>query len=460
MKNYTYPFMLTLLATFTPVVAQLLHLNYKELTYITPFAAIFLLANLTATFRFTQKELLLIAMCGMYLFCSISLGIGIGSGGTLLVVAMALLFKRFFVRLFCLNMFEIKIIIKWVLMYYKINIVYHYIELVLVIAGFQPTLIKILASSNALPGYKSYNHAHFLHFIGFTDVRGLGGLFMGSQAAGMISVMSLIIFLVLRNYDKKWKLWFILSAGSTVFCSNMTSLLMLMASVFMLIFVFNGRYNCRRYKILFTMLFPVLLPIVFFKIDNRYEIESYWISFLPAVQTFVSNITNWNYEALLFGYGSVGHALLAEVGENIGTDLGMLTLINRVGLFLFFVCLGGLAVLNSHAVNAGKRMVSHFAFSENFSFDNHYVFYVANVIIVNMLFISLVHYSSAIEVGLRELFALHLSLAMLMGSCFFNKKTFPRHGCVKVDKQMQNIHAISVALGVNNVDDQASAQKT
>ena len=74
-----------------------------------------------------------------------------------------------------------------------------------------------------------------------------------------------------------------------------------------------------------------------------------------------------------------------------------------------------------------------FVFSKQLNFDNvkhknqfqlrYYQFYIINIIVVDILFISLIHYTRAVEVGLRELFSFHIAMAVFMGSnyCNYNK---------------------------------------
>lgn len=424
MKAYKYPLALTVFASLIPVAAQLGHLNYKEITFLTPVVALLLVTVLPSGYRVSDKELLLSYALLVYICYVFALGIGVGSGGVLIVIVLSMVFKRFFSVCFCRSETALQWVVRWVLFIYKFNIVYAYAELVLVLAGYQGVFVSLLATSDQLPGYKAYNHAHFLRAIGFSDVTGLGGLYMGSQAAGMMAVMSVVVFLQLKGHIKNWRRWVVMASGTVVFCSNMTSLLMLIVAAFLMVFVFDSDFKRTRFKVMFIIISPMVIPVVFFKIDNTYELLAYWHSFLPAIEIFVTNLVEFRFFDLMFGYGAVGHSLheAAEVG--IGTDLGMLTLVNQAGLFLFFICVMALLCINYKARNASRLVARITASGSDHQIARHYRFYVTNVIVINMLFVSIFHYTSAIEIGLRELFGMHVGLAMFMGSYWFNRNFY------------------------------------
>ena len=307
MKTYSYPLILTMFAGLTPLVAQLSHFNYKASTYIAPVAALLLVAALPSAYRISLRELVVLSALFFYLLALFLLGIGIGSGGVLIVLVLSVVFKRFSAS-FRANEIGFERVVHWVLFIYKFNIAYAYVELMLVLAGYQGEFVRLLTTSDQLPGYKDYNQAHFLKAIGFSDVTGLGGIFMGSQAAGMMAVMSLVTFLHLRPYMRHGRRWQVLAMGAVVFCSNMTSLVMLTAAVFLLVFVFESDINRIRYKLLFVVSLPLVTPVIFYKIDNFSEYRIYLDSFLPSINIFLNNLME-------FGCGT-WHSATAQSATN------------------------------------------------------------------------------------------------------------------------------------------------
>jgi hypothetical protein len=293
--------------------------------------------------------------------------------------------------------------------------------LLLVLAGFQDLLIKIFTKSYGLPGYKDYNHAHFLNWIGFTDVSGLVGLFMGSQAAGMMAVISTFVFLQLKEFERNWQRWFVFSFGSIIFCSNMTSLVMFVVGIFLLIFIFKSHLNILKSKLFFLLIFPFSIPFIFYKIDNINEYEVYLLAVLPAVDIFVYNLFEYKWFDLMFGYGSVGHYAFESMGVGIGTDFGLLALINQAGIILFAICGSAVLYINWKVLSLIMRIDTISCNRKSILEDKYYQFHILNVVIIDILFISLIHYTSAIEVGLRDLFALHVALSICYSRFWYDK---------------------------------------
>ena len=203
-----------------------------------------------------------------------------------------------------------------------------------------------------------------------------------------MAVISSIFLFQLKNSIKYKNIWLLLAFTSILLCSNMTALIMLFCGLFLMIFVFKTTLNKAYLKFLFFLFLPATIPIVFYKIDHITQFYAYYNSMVPAVNMFLENIINLEFKNILFGYGSVGHKFIVENKIETGTDFGILTLINQAGMLLFLVCLVAIFQMNYKG----------FVFSKQLNFDNvkhkndfqltYYQFYIINIIVVDILFIS------------------------------------------------------------------------
>lgn len=417
-KYYKIPVWIVFIASSIPIIGQLLAIKFKPVEYLGPFITTICLLPILTRIKLSLSQIWLLRLLCFYVVCVTVAAVGIGSGGTLIIFYLSTTFLLIFRSAYCNPYEQLMNLRSLMIGFFKFIIVFSYFELVVVVFGFQNILYDLLTQSDILPGYKNYNHAHFLNAIGFRDVTGLGGIYLGSQAAGMMSAIALVFFLTQIQNIKNSRSWIFLSFFSLAFCSNMTSLVMFFAGVFFIAFVFKTNLNNKFLKFAIIFLAPFFIPIVFFKIDNVYEYENYIVAFTPALTRLFDNISALNFSELLFGYGSVGHDYLSSLGEPMGTDLGLITLINQAGIFIFIIALFVVVRINIYCFHLPNRMA--YFFNQDLRVRNIYTFYVSNVVAINMLFISLLHYTSAVEVGIRELFALHISVCLYIPVFFRN----------------------------------------
>jgi hypothetical protein len=410
--DYRLPFWLTIFSSLLPIFANLLIINNQIITYITSIVAFSFAINRKSIY-INKEFILLISLVVFYLIFVLFLNKGIGSGGTLIVIGLTLTFFQIFNPGLLGNDYKINAFLKLISFIYKFHIVCLYLELIIVLLGYQYILVELFSRKLSFIGYKDYNHAHFLRYLGFDNVTGLGGLLMGSQSAGMVSVSALVLFVTMNSSLKNWRLWALLSFASFLFNSNMTSALMLLSAVFLLIYIFKSSYNKRLFKIVFLAGVPLLAPLVFYKIDNPSELDTYLRAFLPPVHLFVKNFVSGNFLDLLFGYGVNGHIML-QGDADYGTDFGLLALVNQAGIFLFLICF-----ITVYRMNRSAFIITNKKFKSIYSDLNPYRklvfhFYILNIILVDIWLLSLIHYTTAVETGGREFFAIHLSLAILL----------------------------------------------
>jgi len=419
MTAYKYPYYLTFFSLLIPFTVNLLKLNYVTLTYVTSLLALFFIMTMALLYRrsfyLNNKIIVEFFLLAFYLVAVTSLSLGIGSGGTLIVIFLSLsYFLLFNSSAPCQNNKTISML-KLLTIMYQLHIIYLYIELILILMGYQHVFVELFSGKVDFIGYKGYNHAHFLRNLGFDSVTGLGGMLMGSQSASIVSVSAFIFFAMVKSSLKNSKLWAFLAFGAVLFTSTMTAIAILLISIFLIVYVYSSSFNTRLNRILLFLCVPFIIPIIFYKIDRIEEFTTYFSAFMPAIEIFVQNVADENYLDLLFGFGLVGHNNNAALGIGYGTDFGLMTLINKSGIVLFVLCFIPVLLINRRAYIYGKILFkgkfSNYESNKKLIFN----FYTANVVLMDIWFISLVHYTNAVETGGRELFALHIALAMYLG---------------------------------------------
>jgi hypothetical protein len=407
MKLYNAPFAVVIVSMVTPWVANLLVLKF--VTYAPVILAVLFVMASKKFFSHMSSSLghiIVFLLVIFHVVFSVLTGRGIGSGGTLIIYFLAFLF---YYALIISEQNQIEInITRYMSFIYLGHLIALYIELIICLAGFQNILIGLGGSKKIVNSYKSYNHADFIHFIGFPDVGGLASLLLGSQSASMLSVIGFFYFVSIYKggYEKQRNLS-VFALLMVPFTSTMTSLLMMLLMMLYSVFVLRGsKIGSLKYRILTMLTFVILngyiYKVIFFKITNIKQFDHYYASFYEPISRFM----NFDVVTMIMGEGARGRKMLELYGGE-GSDFGLMTLINQTGIYLMgmslFLILYILYNVNIYVARFYKKN----------NFYNHWCKLAAmNAICIIGWYISLLHYSTAVEVGGRELFALHIAVCV------------------------------------------------
>jgi hypothetical protein len=404
---YQIPLSVVYVSIFTPWAANLMLSKSVTFFPILLLLVLLLSSHLIRRISLTTPHIIIFLLVIFHVTFSMITGRGIGSGGTLIIYFFSFSFYYLFKLSSEINLGEK--LLKGIGFVYLIHLVGICIELFISLAGFQSFLIDIGGGKLIVNSYKNYNHADFINFLGFTDVRGLASLLLGSQSASQLSVLAFLWFIPIYYGEYKNKVYFSIIALMLIpFVSSMTSLLILSLMILYAVFFLKGsKISKMRYKVavvLFLLIFNAsFYKIIFYKLINDNQIESYYTAFIEPVYRFLS----FDVITMIFGEGSRGRKLLEMYG-GAGSDFGLMTLINQTGIYLagmsIFLLLFLLYRVNQNVYRFYKK--------------NGYYNIWCQVATVNAVcyigwLISLGHYTTAVEVGGREIFAIHIAACLL-----------------------------------------------
>jgi hypothetical protein len=160
-------------------------------------------------------------------------------------------------------------IIRGISSLYKFFLTGMLIEAVIILLGWQPQLVSIFSAANG-PGYKDYNSADVLRYLGFfKDAGGLNSVLLGSQIAGMLSLFATIWFAGI------WKLkvggraigrsgfWFKLSILVFLITVNALNFLLLVLAGAIYTFYFS-----KKNRVILACLFGTSIAVIYIAIAN------------------------------------------------------------------------------------------------------------------------------------------------------------------------------------------------
>jgi hypothetical protein len=318
---------------------------------------------------------------------------------------------------------SIKTLLNFFNFFYKGFLIIMLIEFILILNGYQPILDKLI-------GYKTTNSFDILRFfsVKFYDLGGLNSIFLGSQIAGTMSLLSYIWFHLTEkiNYFYNYKnfiFWKIFSLFFVVITINFTNFLLMI--IFIIFYINKNLKNSFfAYLISFVFFFSILYLInnqfifsrVFnfnivniqpkdvelYKKLNIWETVSVLNTFQYYVFFFLRPVYLWNDSSLfekLFGLGNY----YSDSNIFIGGDFAYgFMLFSNGFLFTFFF-----------TVIIFKIAYNYFYLNFINQFENNIFQYFALVVI--LLFFSLIHYGQAIaNPGIILFFAFHISIANAM----------------------------------------------
>lgn len=322
-----------------------------------------------------------------------------------------------FYKLLDYKKLDLKVLVKKVSYIYVIIILFIIIELFFIINGYQE-IFKDLLSSNIVKGYKDYNSAHVLK--NFFDIQGVGGansILLGSQSASMITFFSILWFSNIFIGDKfkgtniKCSLFFLISlllyplvATMTV---NVTGAILFLLLIF---FFVNSKLNRFKYKlIIFTLLLffsNLLSNIILYRIYTPSDAEEYSVIFTVLPE----EILNSNYFEIFFGHGKYSISEVTGTGFGVLGDFGLMHIAYEAGFFFFTFAFTVLSIITINVlmlISFCKKNYPDYLTNPWFSFMS------VNLIIALGWFISLSHYTTAVETGGRFIFALHIALTLI-----------------------------------------------
>ena len=99
-------------------------------------------------------------------------GLGIGSGGTIIVFTLTFVFFKFFISSH--DGISAQHLIRQISAIYAIHVIFIFVELAFQVLDL--TVLFPIGGDGSVEMYKTYNKAKFLHYIGIKEVSGLNSL--------------------------------------------------------------------------------------------------------------------------------------------------------------------------------------------------------------------------------------------------------------------------------------------
>lgn len=430
MKVLNIPFNLVLLCALTSLFGSVLDISLFNLPFLI-LASITLTIILVNNYKFKiEYDLLFITF--LITIIVLIFNVLLSKGFTVLamggyVILCSFLFQNIY---FLHKKIEIKTILNFFNFFYKIFLILLVIEFFLIFFGYQTFLFSIF---DGKPEYKIHNSFDVARFLStrFYLVGGLNSVFLGSQIAGTMCLLSYIWFSFTKkiNYSynfKEFTFWKYLSIFLLIMTITGTNFLLLLILIALVGFKYFKTYNG---KIFFVLILALLLLSVVYLVENEIIYSRIFssrnINLQPsAIEVhartntlhLVSNLTRfeyymfsffrplelWNEQNLfswLFGTGNS----IDGTKQFIGGDFAYGSML-LLGGFLFTFFFTVLII----------KFIYHFLFLKfSNKFDEKIFQYFSLVAI--LLFFSLVHYAQAVtNSGIILFFAFHISLANLM----------------------------------------------
>jgi len=404
------PFLIVCVATILPWVAA--YMDEKWVTYIPILLGlsayfVYLIQNSSKAMRLNRGFLVSFIIIFVSMSWQLVYGLGAGSGGLVMIFVLTFIFFKFFE--FQNDGIQTQQLIRQISIIYAIHVVFILFELTFRLLGFTDLLVSIAGNATEVTKYKMYNKAVFLKYIGFRDMTGLNGLLLGSQSASQLSLFSVIWFAPfyghnpLYTFNKRSYLWFLLSVATFLVSITMTSSILM--ALFLLLFIYIiplSNLKILRHKIVFLlaviMFNALLIQMIFFNIGEYSHFLTYWEAFVASIIAYMALSPLQQF----FGFGRRAVDLVSS------SDFGIGMLLLQVGALLV-----GLSIVSLITIFMSANR--HVARLKKNSFHRIPWTWLATV---NSLLAlgwgaSLIHYTPAVELGGRELFAFHLAVCLL-----------------------------------------------
>ncbi len=390
---------ITIFFSILPLIAAFL--DYSLLKYV-PFFVLFILFLLIISVNKKISKIpisyfIIISITLIHFLIQLTFGYGYGSGGIILLLLESFLIYQFII-------FNKKIDLENIISFFlKFSLFYLYFEFFIRLLGFEYKLVELFGYAESVAKFKTYNTAPwYILELGF---KGLNSFFLGSQIAGILSLLTLIYFLGRKFYLKqnnfKLNILIILSLIMYLITTTQTcNLLLLIILIFTFFFVpsFFGLKNISVRLFLFYVIgisifffFEIIFTdIIFFKLNEQKDIDIYISLLIDPYNEYLK----LNLDQVLLGTGRL------KWDYDATSDLGFFGILFRVGLpyfvaislFIFF------CIIKSFKLSLNK---------ENSNYLNFHLLICGYFIFI--FWGSLIHYTSSVELGCREIFAFQIA---------------------------------------------------
>jgi len=342
-------------------------------------------------------------------------GRGIGSGGLVLLVIEVLIFYKLLTGT---NSISAKDSYTWISRIYKVHLCFLYFEFIMRLAGFTDQFVAIAGHSTVTTIYKTYNTAALLQH--FEIMNGLNSLILGSQSASQLSLFALIWFYILFRHELKVghvsRLIFWLVAAVTMYLlsATMTSNIILVSIIgFSILIFYCRRISLRSTSILFFIILSGIVislfdlfffDLILFRINNEADVEIY----KEALDVPIEVISSMDIYRQLLGWGRYfDESIISD------TNMGLAALIFKTG-FLF----SGLLIASVIGFVFNLFRLRNRYFSGDLNEKSNAFLGIINGLFAIGWFVSLGHYTPAVELGGRQIFAFHIALSLYYSSRF------------------------------------------
>lgn len=405
------PLLIVLLASVLPWAAAAL--NSKRLAYIPDALAV--LAYLWLFARHPLKECrlpfhfaMLFLFIGFHMLFGVASGRGIGSAGLVSLLVLTFIFGKLLEQESSPQL--ARVIARQIGIVYIVHVVFILGELLFRLAGYTDVLVAIAGQATEVTKFKMYNSATFLNYLGVEDITGMNSLLLGSQSASQLALLAAFYFApwyrgrrAMRDGFAHWG-WFLFAVALFPFVASMTAMVMLALLLLFLIYVLpNSSLNRQAIwvavPLLLVVLWEALAQIFAFRITNEKAVDIYMSAFMAAPRAYME----LPLLDQIMGFGSnLGKSNVAAA------DFGLGMLLFQDGFLMMGVVLAGFALV-IHAVCVAIRRYRAGGFAK----DPWAAVAGINIVCAIGWAISLIHYTPAIELGGRHIFALHLAACLV-----------------------------------------------
>lgn len=436
MKLKLAPFYIVLLASVLPWAAAAA--NAKWITYIPDVAAaaaymLFVAKFPGPGFRIHPYFAAVLLLVLLHILFGLLTGRGIGSGGMASLFVLTFIFSKLLA--YGNTEYSVREITYWINQIYILHLVFILSELLFRLAGHTDILVAIAGHATEVMGYKTYNSAPFLAYLGFEDISGMNSLLLGSQSASQLVMIAAFWFapfykgfLLLKKGWPRW-FWFIFCVALFPFVASMTAMVLLAVWLLVMFYILpNSTLNKRLNQLtvpLFVAIFGSFLISLFaFRIDNKEHVKIYMDAFMDTPIKFL----DLPLLDKIMGFGSNLRAT-----DLSSTDFGLGALVFQSGLYMMglaLLCFMLMIVAVCRAIrrdSAGGRQLSAWAALAGI-----------NLVCAIGWAVSLIHYTPAVELGGRHIFAMHLAVCLVALQKLADIRRSKRH----IDFQVKNLSVL------------------
>jgi hypothetical protein len=408
MRLHKIPFSTVILACVLPWIAAFL--DSKLLTLLPD---IVLFSIVLIALIFTQRGLPFISrgisiMMVLVLFHTLIVvydGRGVGSGGSLLLMLEIYCFV--YLLKFNGEISSVERLHSQVTFVYKLHLAFLVFELIARLLGALDFFVAVAGNAESVMVYKTYNTAALLQYFGMS---GLNSLLLGSQTASqLILFASIWFFPFYRRLNGIWGRhaylsWFLVAMIFYPFSATMTVNIILLIYVFFFIFVNKDTFLSKNYYrsllgIIILFFIEQVVELLAFRINEADDIEIYMHAYTHLVEVF-EDIPLHNY---VLGWGA---DIEGRPVEDSNFGIGMIFF--QAG-FLFVM---PFVLFFYYIYKYYAKIAKTFDAQSISSLSSINAFAMLNGLLAIGWGVSLIHYTPAIELGGRHIFALHVAIVI------------------------------------------------